>query len=194
MFIDAIIIVICYLIGNISTSILVGRVTKGIDIREHGSGNAGTTNVLRVIGKKAALATLIGDVLKGVIAVIIGKMVGGEVFGLVCGIAAIIGHIWPAIFGFRGGKGVATGLGVVATAMPLLGVICIAFGIIIIASTRYVSLGSILGSCLIPVVAFFLKPEFVILGGALSILVVFTHRANIKRLINKEESKVNFSK
>jgi len=187
-------VIISYFLGNISTSILIGRVVAGIDIREHGSGNAGTTNVLRTIGKKAAIGTLVGDVLKGVIAVLIGRYIGGEQLAMICGLASIIGHIWPAAFGFRGGKGVATGIGVMFTTVPLLAAISLVIGILVIAISRYVSLGSILGAVSLAVAAFFIDDRYFVWALIYAVLTCYTHRANIKRLIKKEESKINFSK
>ncbi len=187
-------VLISYFIGNISTSILIARVVAGIDIREHGSGNAGTTNVLRTIGKKAAIGTLVGDVLKGVIAVIIGRIVGGETLAMACGLAAIIGHIWPAMFGFRGGKGVATGLGVMVTTAPHIALISLALGLLIIILSRYVSLGSVIGALSLPIVAYFVDQKYLLWACFYGVLTAYTHRANIKRLLSQSESKINLGK
>lgn len=194
MLIKVLVVFICYLIGNISSSILISKMIAGIDIREHGSGNAGTTNVLRTLGKKAAAATLAGDVLKGVIAVVLGRLVGGEELAMICGLVAVIGHIWPLMFGFRGGKGIATGMGAIVVTTPFLALICIIIGIVVIVISRYVSLGSITGAAALPIVAFFLDKHYFIWALFFAIIAVYTHRKNIERLINRTESKISFSK
>ncbi len=194
MIIKAFLVIACYLIGNISSSILIGRMVAGIDIREHGSGNAGTTNVLRTIGKKAAVATLIGDVLKGVIAVLVGRFFGGENLAMLCGFAAIIGHIWPIIFGFRGGKGIATGIGAVLALSPQLAGICILIGLLIILFTKYVSLAAIIGVCVLPIAAFFLNSQYLFWGLSVALVALIKHRSNIKRLLAGTESKVSLKK
>ncbi len=190
MAIKIILVIICYFVGNISSSILIGRIAAGIDIREHGSGNAGTTNVLRTIGKKAAAATLAGDILKGVAAVLLGRYFGGEDLAMLCGLSAIVGHIWPAMFGFRGGKGIATGMGAVFALSPQLAVICILIGLIVIILTKYVSLGSIIGGSILPIAAFFYSPEYFLWGLAVAAIAIVKHRANIQRLLKGTESKL----
>lgn len=194
MIVNLLLVVISYLIGNISSAILIGRVTAGIDIREHGSGNAGTTNVLRTIGKKAAAATLVCDVLKGVIAVLIGRFFGNEVLAMVCGLAAILGHIWPVLFGFRGGKGIATGIGVIFTTVPIPAFACLGIGVALIVITRFVSLGSISGAALLPIVVYFYDETYFIWSLCMAVIVIYTHRSNIKRLVQGNESKISFSK
>lgn len=151
--------VIGYLLGSLNSSVIVGKF-YGIDIRQHGSGNAGTTNTLRVLGKKAALFVLVGDLLKGILAYLVGyyilkaampaftgyPVINSEVGGMIGGIAAIIGHILPVYFSFKGGKGVLTTLAVVFMIDWLAAVILLAIFVIIVAITRYVSLGSIIGA------------------------------------------------
>lgn len=192
MIVKILLVGISYLIGNISSAILIGKVTAGIDIREHGSGNAGTTNVLRTLGKKAAAGTLVCDVLKGVIAVLIGRFFGNEILAMLCGLAAILGHIWPVMFGFRGGKGIATGIGVILTTVPVPALICLGIGIIIISMTRYVSLGSITAAAILPIVTYFYSNEHFIWSLCISVIVIYTHRSNINRLLNGNESKISF--
>lgn len=194
MIANIVMVVISYFIGNVSSAILIGRVTAGIDIREHGSGNAGTTNVLRTLGKKAAAATLICDVLKGVVAVLIGRYFGNEILAMICGLAAIIGHIWPVMFGFRGGKGIATGMGVIFTTVPIPACFCLFVGITLIALTRYVSLGSMMGAVILPIAVYFYDETYLIWSVCMAIIVIYTHRSNIKRLIHGNESKISFSK
>lgn len=194
MIANILLVVISYFIGNISSAILIGKITAGIDIRDHGSGNAGTTNVLRTLGKKAAAATLVCDVLKGVIAVLIGRFFGSEMLAMYCGLAAILGHIWPALFGFRGGKGIATGIGVIFTTVPIPACFCLFIGVGLIALTRYVSLGSMTGAVILPIVVYFYDETYLIWSICMAIIVIYTHRSNIKRLVNGNESKISFSK
>lgn len=145
------IIIIAYLLGNISTSYIVAKRLTGEDIRTQGSGNAGSTNVLRTLGKKAGALTFIGDVLKGIVAVfiseMIAKIVGLDVVtaGYVAVVGVVCGHNWPAFLGFRGGKGVATSLGAMLAVNPIIALICLLVFIVIVAITKYVSLGSEIG-------------------------------------------------
>ena len=186
-------VVVCYFIGNISPAILIGRM-KGIDIRKEGSGNAGTTNVLRVLGKKYAVATLLIDILKGVVAVAIGRYIGNQNIALACGIAALVGHIWPIVFGFRGGKGIATAFGVLVTLEPLLGLIEAVIALIFMIVSRRVSVGSLAAAVILPFAAYYFNPEYLIPMIGVAVIVIFKHRANIKRLLKGEEPKVNLKK
>lgn len=182
-----------YLIGNISPAILIGRM-RGVDIRKEGSGNAGTTNVLRVLGKKAAAATLAIDVLKGVAAVLLGKYFCGQDIALLCGLAAFCGHIWPVAFKFRGGKGVATALGVLVATAPPLGLGILVFAAALIAFSRRVSVGAVAAAIVFPFAAFLYDRDLVIWAATLAVIVLIKHRANIKRLLKGEEPKLNFKK
>ena len=182
-----------YFIGNISPAILIGRM-MGVDIRKEGSGNAGTTNVLRVLGKKAAAATLVIDILKGVIPVLIGRYIGGQELAMACGMAAFLGHIWPALFGFRGGKGIATAFGLILTLEPLLGLIEVVTISIFLIISRRVSVGSLAAAILLPFAAYFFDPNYLILTIPMTAITFYKHRLNIKRLIKGEEPKVNFKK
>jgi acyl phosphate:glycerol-3-phosphate acyltransferase len=186
-------IVISYFLGNISPAILIGR-AMGIEIRKEGSGNAGTTNVLRVLGKKAAAATLAIDILKGVAAVLMGKYIGGPDLAMACGMAAFLGHIWPMAFGFRGGKGIATAFGVILTIEPILGLIELAAAAIFFVTTKRVSVGSLAAAVLLPFAAYYFDPRFVLWASAFAVIVLFKHRKNIARLIKGEEPKVSFKK
>lgn len=189
-------IVASYLLGSVSFSYLIARWVKKIDIRTVGSGNAGATNTLRVIGLKAALAVLALDIAKGISAVWIGKWLsdGNIWIPVLCGIAVIAGHNWPVYFGFRGGKGIATAIGVLATLhfFPALyaGIIAIAA----VALTRYVSLGSLIFTALTPV--FLLILDFPLPYIAASALIfafaAFRHRTNIVKLIRGQEHKLAF--
>ena len=192
---DIFIVIICYLIGNISFSYLFTKLKLKKDIREFGSGNAGTTNVLRVLGIKYAVMVLLGDVLKGVVAILIGKFLGSsDWITILCGLAVIIGHNWPAIMGFRGGKGIATSIGVFIIYDPAVALTCIGIGIVIIAISKYVSLGSVLGVALAPLVtiAFSRGTGEFIFALIISSIAIYKHRANIDRLRKGTENKLKF--
>ena len=157
-----IIAIIAYLIGSINFSILISKKKAGYDIRQKGSGNAGTTNMLRNLGKKYAAITLICDVLKGVvaigIAIIVGNILGDTNKALlvqIAGVAVVIGHTFPIFFGFKGGKGVATSLGILLMTNWQLGLICLVFALVLMALTRVVSMGSIAAAILYPVLTLF---------------------------------------
>ena len=199
--------VISYLIGSVNFSILISKAISGKDIRESGSGNAGATNMLRTHGKKMGVLTLLLDVLKGIIAIIIAIIVD-ENFGAntgdldyIAGVCVILGHNFPIYFGFKGGKGVATSLGVVLMLDWKVGLIVAAIAIAIMALTKYVSLGSIIGGgayIVIEVVKAVIMNNYnviqlvcaVIIGG----LLIARHHANIKRLLNGTENKLSFGK
>ena len=200
--------VVSYFIGNISPAILIGK-AHGIDIKKEGSGNAGTTNVLRVLGKKAAVGTLIIDIGKGVVAVLLGRIAGkmyatgilgltdGEAIhicvigvAMFCALFVLAGHIWPMAFGFRGGKGVATGFGAITTIHPLIGVCCLGVVVVVVLLSRRVSVGSICGAASLPVLAVLYEPIFVPVSAIMAIIVILKHRSNIQRLLNHQEPKL----
>lgn len=186
--------VLSYLLGSISFSFVLAKMLKGIDIRKHGSGNAGATNTLRILGKGPAILVLALDVLKGIGAVWIGKWLGdGNVWiPVICGLLVIIGHNWPVFFGFKGGKGIASAIGVTATLCFLPAFFA---GVIAIASifiTRYVSLGSLIFSGLLPIFAALMGWETEIVVGTL-LLAIFAfvrHKSNIIKMIHKQENKI----
>jgi glycerol-3-phosphate acyltransferase PlsY len=185
-------IFLSYLLGSISFGIITGKLLKGIDIREQGSGNAGVTNVLRTLGKGPALVVLVGDTLKGVVGVLIGLYFGDVIYGMVGGMAVEVGHIYPLYFGFKGGKGAATGFGVMLMLAPdVIAVGALIFAVTIII-TRYVSLGSILGAIISVVMVFVLhKPlPIQIFLVLMAFFVIIQHRANIVRLYQGKESKI----
>jgi len=184
----------CYLIGNISPAIMLGRLIAHTDIRKHGSGNAGTTNVLRTLGPKAAAATLAIDISKGVVAVLIGRHFGGQDLAMLCGLTAFLGHIWPILYGFKGGKGIATAAGVVLTVEPVMGLLVAAIALTAIALTRRVSVGAILGAISLPLIGNYFDPKYLSWGIILCVIVIFKHRSNIKRLIKGEEPALSFKK
>lgn len=188
-------IVIAYLLGAINFSFLYGRLIKGIDIRNHGSGNAGATNTLRVLGKGPGILVLILDVLKGVAAVLIGKWAAAPDqlwVPVVCGLLAIIGHNWPIYFGFRGGKGVATSIGALLTLAFVPTLLACLIAVAVIAVTRYVSLGSLLIALLTPIMLLlFQRPVEIILASVILCLFTFIrHRSNIVKLVQGRENKL----
>ena len=201
MLVYLIIIVVAYLLGNISTSYIVAKRLAGVDIRTQGSGNAGSTNVLRTMGKKAGAFTFGGDVLKGVVAVGFARILAYYMkadqvtCAYIAVVAVVIGHNWPAFLGFKGGKGVATSLGSMLAINPVLALTCLAAFIIIVLVSKYVSLGSVLGICLSPVLMLIThNTKGIWVTLFLSASVVYTHRANIKRLLNGTERKLGEKK
>lgn len=204
-----IIAIIAYLIGSVNFSIIISKKMAGFDVREKGSGNAGTTNMLRSVGKKAAAITLLCDVLKGVVSIIIAILVGNIVKNLdkallvqISAIAVVIGHTFPIFFQFKGGKGVATSLGVLLMVNWKIGLICLVFAVILIALTRMVSLGSVGAAILYPVLVMFIHTNYTVSEGAnylifsiiLAVIVAFNHRENIKRLMNGTENRISLKK
>ncbi len=195
------------MIGSIPTSIWTGRILKGIDIREHGSGNAGATNVYRVMGIKVALFVAIVDISKGIVSILIAKKIGSggdlyEVSLIVGGLSAIFGHIYTIFEKFKGGKGVLVALGVFAILTPLASLSSFLLWIILVAIKKYVSLGSIVAAVMLPVFTYLYDyielyntgKTVLVFTVVTSLLVVFSHRANIKRLINGTENKIGSKK
>lgn len=194
MFLWIVSIVVSYLLGSISFSFIAGKLLKGIDIRQHGSGNAGATNTLRVLGKGPGIAVLLLDAAKGVAAVAIGYWLGGGEawIPVFCGIAAIAGHNWPIYFGFKGGKGIATTIGAMATLAFFPTLYAGLIAIVSIAITRYVSLGSLLLSAFLPIFIYVLGWPMETFWASL-VLFVFAywrHRSNIVKLIRGKENKL----
>ena len=195
----ALCVIVAYFLGNISPAILIGRL-HGIDIKKEGSGNAGTTNVLRVLGKKAAAETLLVDIGKGVVAVLLGKLVGGMIMtdpgllGAWCCVAVFCGHIWPALFGFRGGKGIATGFGAIVTACPPLGGSVLVIALVLMVLTRRVSVGSVVAAASLIFLGFYFAPQYGIYFTVMALIAIWKHRANIQRLLKGEEPKISFKK
>jgi len=187
--------VVGYLLGSINSSIIVGRLYK-IDIRQYGSGNAGMTNTLRTLGKKAAFFVLIGDILKGILSYLIGLALAGNTGAMLAGTCAILGHNWPIYFGFKGGKGALTSIAVLFMMNAEIAAIILITFVIVVALTRYVSLGSIIGAALFPVlaIAFRQNAGFVIFAFLICLIVIFRHRSNISRIMNGTESKLDFRK
>lgn len=218
MFLFGIIILLSYLVGSIPTALLVSRAVKGIDIREHGSGNMGGTNVMRVLGWKYGLLVVLIDALKGVIAVVlITRLHHGNIpfnnitpfddftlIQIIAGITAVIGHIWTIFAGFKGGKGIATALGILLIISTVDILIAVGIFVIVVTFSKYISLGSVLAAVAVPLALvvrenvfdaqisnYYTLLPFLIL---LSLLVIFTHRKNIQRILSGEEKKISFSK
>ena len=190
-------VVIGYLLGSISTGVLLSRTFSNTDIRSQGSGNAGTTNMLRVLGRKMALLTFVGDMLKGIIAVFIGKaLVGGSLGGILGVLGAVLGHFYPLYFGFKGGKGIATSFGSLLFVFPVQALIAFGVFLVLVAVTHYVSLGSIAAAITLPLLVIFTTPynlPVYIITAFIGASVVWRHRANIRRLLQHTENKLDFA-
>ena len=213
MIVYVIMAIIAYLIGIINFSVILSKKFAGFDVREKGSGNAGSTNMLRSVGKKAAALTLVCDVLKGVVAIVIAIIVGNiiqdsnkELLLQIAGIAVVLGHTFPIFFQFKGGKGVATSLGILLMSNWQIGLICLVFALVLMALTRMVSLGSCAAAVLFPVLTLFINDHYTVLTEGkqgstylvysiiMAVIVLFNHRSNIKRILNGTENKLSFKK
>lgn len=206
-----IIALIAYAIGSVNFSVIISKKMAGFDVREKGSGNAGSTNILRTVGKKAAAITLVCDILKGVVAILVALVIGlfakessKAILVEVAALAVVLGHTFPIFFGFRGGKGVATSLGIILLINWKIGLICLVFALTLMALTRMVSLGSISASVLFAVLTMFITDSyvagiehdfsFVVFGILLAAFVIFNHRSNLKRILNGTENKLGSKK
>lgn len=204
-----IVTIIAYLLGSISFSVIISKKMAGFDVREKGSGNAGTTNVLRTVGKKASIITLICDILKGVVAILVAYIAGlilkdsvdKALLIQLAGLAVIIGHTFPIYFGFKGGKGIATALGVLLITNWNIGLICLVFALVLMIITKMVSLGSLAAAVLFPILIIFMPHtsylvdgNYIIYGILIAALVIFNHRTNVKRLLTGTENKIDFKK
>lgn len=196
-------VAVAYLIGSVSPSIIIGKILKGIDVRDFGSGNAGSTNTFRVLGKKPGIVVLILDILKGFVAAnlyiffALPSYMRPSIFAILCGVAAVTGHIWPIFHSFRGGKGVNTVVGVLLALIPLeIGLAVVAF-LAIFIPTGYVSLSVVLASLSLPFIMLMrhcifheaAPIEILIISYAVPLLMVYTHRSNIKRLLKGKENR-----
>ncbi len=210
---NVIMAIIAYCIGSVNFSIIISKKMAGFDVREKGSGNAGTTNMLRSVGKKAAAITLVCDILKGIVAIIISIIIGHivkeankELLLQIAGVSVVLGHTFPIFFGFKGGKGVATSLGILLMSNWKIGLICLVFALVLMILTRMVSLGSCAAAVLFPVLTLFINDSYTVLTDGktgnvyfiysviLAVIVLYNHRSNIKRLLNGTENKVSFKK
>jgi glycerol-3-phosphate acyltransferase PlsY len=191
-------IIVSYLIGSISFSFLAGKFLKGIDIREHGSGNAGATNTLRVLGKGPGLSVFVLDIFKGVLAIWIAAWLVPDSIKveILCGFAVVAGHNWPLYFNFKGGKGIATTIGVMLTLCFWPVIFAGILAILIIFITRYVSIGSLLFATLLPLFIWWMDKPLEILWLSLVVFVFayVRHRTNIIKLWNGKENKISFKK
>ena len=184
--------IVSYLIGSISPAILLGK-AKGIDIKKEGSGNAGTTNVLRVMGCKAAVITLSVDILKGLIPVLVfSHIFGNDMFGYIACFAAFLGHVFPIYFRFKGGKGVAVAFGGILGVNWKLALLCLLTVAIVTLISKRMSVGSITGCVAAVIYTVFLEKYFFPYILVMAVIVIFMHRGNIKRLINHEEPPLSF--
>ena len=213
MIVYIIMALIAYAIGSVNFSVILSKKMAGFDVREKGSGNAGSTNMLRSVGKKAAALTLICDILKGVVSISIAMILGNIIEGMnrellvqIAGIAVVIGHTFPIFFQFKGGKGVATSLGVLLILNWRIGLICLVFALVLMILTRMVSLGSCAAAVLFPVLTLFINDNYTVLTEGkngnvyfvysllLAVIVLYNHRSNIKRILNGTENKLSFKK
>ena len=199
--------IIAYLIGSVNFSVILSKRVARFHVREKGSGNAGTTNMLRSVGKGAAAITLICDILKGVVAIGIAMLLGSIIPNVdkallvqIAGIFVIIGHTFPVFFKFKGGKGIATSLGILLMINWQIGLICLVFALVLMALTRMVSLGSVAAAILYPVLTLFITEHYLVPGSYLifsiivAVIVLFNHRSNIKRILTGTENKISFKK
>ena len=181
--------VLSYFLGSVQTAIILSTQVAKQDIRNFGSGNAGSTNMVRTFGWGLGALTFLGDLFKGFITVVICRWIGGDACAAVGAVFCILGHIWPLQHGFRGGKGVASTFGVMLAVNPLAFVIILAVAFVVAMATRYVSLASLLGVVSFFVVSLFSgKPAYMVMFLVLMLLIFFTHRGNIQRLINGTEN------
>ena len=199
--------IIAYCIGSISFSVIFTKKFAGFDVREKGSGNAGSTNVLRTAGKKIALITLLCDILKGVVAIALAILIGkiakdlnSSILVQIAALAVVIGHTFPVFFGFKGGKGVATSLGIILLVNCRIGLICLVFALTLMILSRMVSLGSIMTAILFPIMTIFITDSYIVEGNyilfgfLLGLFVIYNHRTNLKRIFAGEENKLSFGK
>ncbi len=184
---------VSYLAGNISPATIIGKM-KGIDIRKEGSGNPGTTNTLRVMGKKAAVIVLLVDILKGTAMVLLWGHLFGEQAAMVACLAVFLGHVFPVAMKFNGGKGVATAFGALAALHPGIGFGCLGIVVLTVIITRRVSPGSLVGAAAAPLLSWWLMPAFVPYSIIMAVIVIVRHKSNIVRMMNGEEPKISFKK
>jgi glycerol-3-phosphate acyltransferase PlsY len=185
---------VAYLLGSVSFAVLLVRTATGKDIRTEGSGNAGATNVLRAHGKALGLAVAALDIAKGAGAVLLLPLVTADPrYAAAAGVAAILGHVFPLFYGFRGGKGVATAVGAFLVLAPRATLVCVAIFVLVVATTRYVSLASVIAMVLLPPIAglLFHAPRPVVIAAAVAAaVIVLKHRDNLRRLAGGEERKL----
>jgi len=192
---------VAYLLGSIPSAVWLGKWLHGMDVREHGSKNAGATNSFRVLGKRTGIMVLLLDVSKGVLSMMVCRLILGDtesmLYQMIAAGICVLGHVFPVFAGFRGGKGVATSLGVFLGLNPLTAVTCMVVFLVVFLITRYVSLSSITAAFLLPFISFFIyhqeAREVLYFNIILSLIVILAHHKNIKRLIAGEEQRMNFN-
>lgn len=185
--------IIAYLLGSIPSALIVGKVGYNIDVREHGSGNLGATNAFRTLGVKAGTIVVLADILKGTLATVLPLLFSVDVYTLIIGVFAVIGHTYPIFAKFKGGKAVATSGGIILGFNPLLFAIMVTTFLIALYISKYVSLASMVTGIISFIVTLFIKDiGLMIVIGALTIFVFYRHRENIKRIINKTEPKITW--
>lgn len=199
--IAVLLVVGAYFLGSINFAIYISRSAYKKDIRSFGSGNAGSTNVMRTFGTKAALIVLLGDIMKAFISVTVTMVVCGIEIAYIAGLAAMIGHCYPIYYGFKGGKGFATAAGMVLAADPLAFLVCALIFVAVVATTKFISAGSIMAAAFLPIVLNMLyrtsgglPGTMAIASAFLAIFVVFRHKENIVRIMNREEKRFSFKK
>ena len=191
--------ILAYFMGSLPNGVMIGKRVKGIDIRDHGSGNSGATNAHRVLGAKYGIMVLVADVLKGFIPVMLADMAGiGGITLILIGIVSVVGHSLSLFLEFKGGKGVATSLGVFLYLVPQVMLVIVAVFVGVVYLTRYISLASIIGAALLPILTLFMplregidRPSIFIISLFMGLFVIYRHRSNITRLLNGTENKFN---
>lgn len=189
-----IVAVIGYFLGSIPFSYIVSQKLGHVDIRKHGSGNTGATNVYRVLGRKVGLIAFLGDFLKGAAAALIGYLLSGPDGAAVCASVAVVGHCYPFTLGFKGGKGVATAAGMVMATQPLIALIILVVHFTTLKTIKIMSVSSIIAAVLLPIMAILFNTSDVYVGCALFVgcFIVFRHRSNIEKLLKGEENTFKF--
>ncbi len=189
--------IVAYLLGSINTSIIISKLFAKSDIRSHGSGNAGATNTLRVLGKKAAALVVIGDGLKGVLAILFARYVAhalseGSAPEYIAALFVVLGHVFPVFFGFRGGKGIMTSIAVVFTLSPSIGAILVAIFVVLVLLFNYISLASVISALCFPILVLIMESGdilYMVCALIIAIIAVVKHHTNIARLIKGTENK-----
>ncbi len=196
--------VLSYLIGSLNFAIIISKLKYHDDIRKYGSGNAGMTNMMRTYGAAAGIFTFLGDLLKGVVAVLLAEFLFGEPCAYIAGLACILGHVFPCWYKFKGGKGVAVSAALILTLEPTVFIVVFVTFVLVVLLTRYISLGSIMAALVYPLAlskfypithkVAFLYPVITVCSVIIALLIVYLHRENMKRLLAGKENKFSFKK
>lgn len=193
----AVVLILAYLIGSIPFGVILGRAWTGVDVRKHGSGNIGATNVLRTLGLRFAAATFVLDAGKGAVAVLLARAIGaGHGVAALAGLLAVVGHNWPVFLDFRGGKGIATSWGFITATVPAAGLAFALIWVAIVIVTRYASLGSMIGAAATPIVCILVSApwQYVAACTVVAVFAVLRHGANIRRLRAGNENRIRFKR